>query len=189
MTWTDQELDAIQDAEHREAAWATDDLPQTGYRGPVRVVTQKSGPAFDTPVQTALTAAGDVLHALDRKCLPDLVDAWVRLSAVVGIHPIQLPATVGTWGKDPWKRLTDAVVLALCYTRTSQPSASTKWNHAASEISAWVRHCRDCYSKELDGHKDPSERDLVEDGPSDAARIAVLESEIYRYSVFLGAGR
>ena len=188
MTWTDQELDAIQDAEHREAAWATDDLPQTGYRGPVRVVTQKSGPAFDTPVQTALTAAGDVLHALDRKCLPDLIDAWVRLSAVVGITPVQLPDTVGAWGKDPWKRLTDVVVLALCYTRTSQPSAA-KWDHAAREISAWVRHYRDCAQRELDAHKDPSDRDLIEDGPSDPARIAVLEAQIARWTLFLGAGR
>ncbi len=184
--WTDQELDAIQDAEHREAAWATDDLPQTGGRV---VVLQKSGPAFavSAPVPQAaiLTAAGEVLDAIDRKVMMDLVPAWDRLVALLVLSPVRLPGTVQPWGTDPWGRVKYAVTKALRY--STDPAAAATWLAADALICAWVRHHRNCLAKELYRETNLTEEERLEDGPADEVHNRFLASKIDLYTRFVSA--
>ena len=185
------EAELIADAEHREAALETESLPQDGYRGPVRVVLQKSGPAFVTvppvsvnPTQGALTAVGEVLNAIEHKCVPDLVEAWTRLSQELRLDIVRLPAvSVGFWGSDPWGRLSSTVIQALCH--ASNPTAAVKWANADVAICAWVRHRRDSLAKELHSETDLSDYAISEDGPTDPARVAVLEAQIDTLTRFL----
>jgi len=182
-TWTDQELDAIQDAHHREDAWAAEDLPQTGGRV---VLLQKTGPAFtDTPrafaATTVLTAAGEVLDAIDRRVVLDVIRAWDRLLDLVGASVVRLPNTCEVWGTKPWGRLTLAVTRALCYTATEFP----KWGEADALICAWVRLHRDQKANELRDKTHLTDYDLSEDGPADPAYVEALRNEVDLLTRFL----
>lgn len=190
-TWTDHELDAIQDAEHREAAWSTEDLPQTGGRV---VLLQKTGPAFkqtvDINVVYALTAAGDVLNAIDREVVADLRPAWDRLLWGASVSVVRLPAEpVGFWPSSEvvWADLRARVTLALCCSGYS--NAQAKWEQADAAIASWVRHHRDCLAKELDSETNLSDYDLSEDGPADPAHLASLRARIDTYTRFLAGLR
>jgi hypothetical protein len=179
-TWTDEELDAIQDAEHREAAWA-DGTPADGRQVvPGRTFTKEPVPPPSTAL--VLSTVGDVLNALERHCVSDVVDAWTRLAKVVPMG-VRLPAVYVGFELDPWGRLISTVIQALCY--ASYPSAPTKWAAADVAICAWVGRHWDSYAAELARERDLSDRDLSEDGPADPVRLQFLEAEIDRFARFL----
>lgn len=118
-----------------------------GVTGPVRVHVETSGPAFGgisqpTPVKDALCqsiqvhalkAAGQVLNALQRRCLLDLCASWPRLLTVAGVqsrgarrYPRQ------AW---EWQEMKEAVELALCY--AEQPE-SLKWQDADATLRGYA---------------------------------------------------
>lgn len=195
------EAQLIADAELTEQAFESESNPQDGYKsGPVTVFVQKTGPAFAPPtIAQALTHAGDVLNAIDRKVVVDLVYAWDRLLKAAGVPVVnRLPATpVAPWPAPAvvWDRLREQVVQALCYasvgpanTDTALCAWSSKWEQADTAICAWVRHHRDALARELHQETHLTDYELSEDGAADQARLTYLRARIDDYTRFLSGG-
>lgn len=104
---------------------------------PRLVHVEKSGPAF-LPVAVADmlgaslvaqtgTAIGDVLNAIQRKCLLDLMAAWTRLLNVYHVTPSEQSRTAlrRDWF---WGEAFDAIVMALCRCETEH--ALVRWHVA-----------------------------------------------------------
>lgn len=168
--------------------------------GPVRVHVQTRGPAFDglhnRPLATelarslqaeGLSACGDVLSALDRKCVSDLVDAWARLVTVLRLDFVPMNLTIGFWGTDPYARLSASVVQAMCHADVA--TATVKWVSADAAIRAFVRGHRDQMAKELHGETHLSDYAISEHGPTDQARVSHLQEQMDRLTAFVAGVR
>jgi len=169
--------------------------------GPVRVHVQKSGPAFDPlrdrPLATdlarslqmqGLSAVGDVLDALRRKCVSDLVASWTRAVTVLRLDFTSIDIAIGPWCMEhPWARLTDTLIDAQIY--AAMPSATVKWVSLDAAIRAFVRHHRNQLAKELDAETNLSDHAIVEDGPTDQSRVAFLRAEMDRLTAFVAGVR
>lgn len=164
------------------------------------LATGKSGPAFeDRPLATdlarsmqaqGLAAAGDVFYACERKCITDLTAAWTRLLSTVGVSVTPIPLHLGPWARErqsPWERIAATVVQAMCH--ADLPTAGLKWTNADAIIRAWAKSHRDGLAKELYGHEQPSDRDLIEDGASDPERIKFLRGQVDTLTVFVAGVR
>lgn len=129
-------------------------MPQDG--GPFWLVTEKRGPAFDelwnkaqasdsptdgvlkqqlesSIASHALKTAGEVLNALQRRCLLDVCASWPRLLKVTGVtsrgarrYPRQ------AW---EWQEMKEAVEMALRY--AEQPE-SLKWQEADATLRGYA---------------------------------------------------
>lgn len=164
------------------------------------ILSSESGPAFDglhnRPLATelarslqaqGLSVCGDVLDALDRKCVSDLVDAWMRLRTVLRLDFQPINIAVGPWGKEPYARLTASVVQAMCHADLT--TATVKWVSADAAIRAYVRSHRDAMAKELHGETHLSDLSILEDGATDQSRVAFLQQQIDRFSAFAAGVR
>jgi hypothetical protein len=173
-----------------------------GKMGPAfeRRKDDNSGPAFDglrnRPLATelarslqsqGLAAAGDVLDALSRKCIEDVMATWTRLIAVLRLDFTPIPLHVGQWGAHPWDRLSASVVQAMCH--ADLPSATIKWVSADAAIRAWVRGFRDGAAQELYRETHLTDRDLSEDGAAVPERVAYLQSRIETMTRFMAGVR
>lgn len=136
---TTQQADGFSERDAHHDAWVpTRKGIETGKR---LMHLEMSGPAF-RPTRVAvdlaksltaqgLTAAGEVLQAIDRSQLLDVLPAWHRLLKVMGIHIS--PVTVdGTFTEEHpvamWDTLNKVVLMALA--NCEQPCASIKWLNA-----------------------------------------------------------
>jgi len=116
---------------------------RTSGDGPVRVHSEKRGPAFSEAavvsrlIQTiqsqAIKAVGETLNALQRRSLLDLCAAWPRLLKVAGV--VSLGARSHARDGWQWGDMEDAVKLALCY--AEQPH-SLKWQEADALIRGYA---------------------------------------------------
>lgn len=111
-----------------------------GHTGQVRVHLEKSGPAFKrgaaflpVPIAEQLEASlvaqtgttiGEVLNAIQRKCLLDLMPTWTRLLRVYGQPPSGQSRTAlrRDWF---WGEALDAIAVALCY--SEREGCAVKW--------------------------------------------------------------
>jgi hypothetical protein len=87
-------------------------------------VAEQLGASLVAQTQTVL---GEVLNAIQRKCLLDLMPAWNRLLKVNGIEPSPQIRTAlrRDWF---WNEAFDAIVMALCRCETEY--ASVRWHVA-----------------------------------------------------------
>ena len=177
-----------------------DALPQAQPDSRRVAVVLKRGPAFDgllnRPLATelarslqaaGLSAAGDVLNALERRSVSDLVDTWGRLITVLRLDFVSMPLHIGAWGPHPWERLTASVVQALCHADT--PAATNKWMAADAAIRGWVRSHAAGLVREREAESNLSSLDIIEDGQADVARMTYLQQQIERYTAFAAGVR
>jgi len=129
-----------------------------------------------------LAAVGDVLNALERKSISDLVDTWARMIMVLRLDFVPMPLHVGAWGPKPWERLTASVVQALCHGNSL--AATTKWVNADAAIRGWVRSHASGLARELHGETHVTMNDIIEDGLPDPERVSYLQTQIARYTAF-----
>jgi len=129
-----------------------------------------------------LAAVGDVLNALERKSVSDLVDTWARMITVLRLDFVPMPLHVGAWGPKPWERLTASVVQALCHGNSL--AATTKWVNADAAIRGWVRSHASGLARELHGETHVTMNDIIEDGLPDPERVSYLQKQIERYTAF-----
>ena len=110
---------------------------------------EKSGPAFkeqpEVSATHALKAAGEVLNALRRACLPDLCASWPRLLKVAGVTSLGARRSPRqSWA---FTEMREDVELALCY---AEHPESLHWQQADATIRGYARDAALAIESRLD---------------------------------------
>lgn len=143
---------------------------------------EKRGPAFEPqPLATELakslqaqtvSAIGDLLYALTRRCLSDALPAYERVMTALQLH--LTPVTIELRGGDHNARLLEALVLALSATGTDL--SAMRWQSVDSIIRAMARNHAAHLLRQVQADEDEYDwcSDLVDRTRREAQRFAAF---------------
>jgi hypothetical protein len=163
-----------------------DALPQAQgfYRpamGKVLMHTEKRGPAFWTPKQVALTAAGDLIQHLQRGCVSDAVVAYEGLLDCMEVSPLPMPVRIPFLPHDAaWRAV--AAVMANC----TATDARRHWYDLHCLVYTVAMARVDILTRLIADAPNETDWDAIEDGATDVPAVTGERDLIQRSLARLG---